>query len=462
MQEDIAGSEYQVTWQDRTNLPDLPTAYQAPNRAQNLRTYFTPTGIRAIPRIGDGAAWELGLRLTGFGYRGAVQPVAPATLSAEDNRIEYRRGDLTEWYVNDKQGLEQGFTIAAPPDRTPDGKRAELLVLVLTLTGDLSPGLTQDGGAIELTTESGVRVLRYGSLYAEDAVGRRLSAYFAVCRLCRASTTKSGESSGISVLVDDSSAVYPIIVDPLVTSPSWTAESNQAFADFGISVSTAGDVNGDGYSDVIVGASRYDSGESDEGRAFVYHGSATGLSATADWTAEGDQVSARFGYSVGTSGDVNGDGYSDVIVGASLYTNGENQEGRAFVYHGSATGLSATADWTAEGDQTSAVFGVSVGTAGDVNGDGYSDVIIGAYNYDNGETNEGRAFVYQGSATGLSATADWTAESDQAAARFGISVGTAGDVNRDGYPDVIVGAYRYDSGETDEGRPSSTMARPRG
>ena len=51
---------------------------------------------------------------------------------------------------------------------------------------------------------------------------------------------------------------------------------------------TAGDVNGDGYSDVIVGARKYDNGQTDEGRAFVYHGSAAGLSATADWTAEGD------------------------------------------------------------------------------------------------------------------------------------------------------------------------------
>ena len=97
---------------------------------------------------------------------------------------------------------------------------------------------------------------------------------------------------------------------------NWTAESNQASAYFGHSVSTAGDVNGDGYSDVIVGAINYDNGQTDEGRAFVYYGSASGLSASANWTAESDQASAYFGYSVSTAGDVNGDGYSDVIVGA--------------------------------------------------------------------------------------------------------------------------------------------------
>ena len=238
----------------------------------------------------------------------------------------------------------------------------------------------------------------------------------------------------------------------LSATAGWTAESDQAFASFGISVGTAGDVNADGYSDVIVGALYYDNGESNEGRAFVYHGSATGLSATAGWTAESNQAGANFGLSVGTAGDVNGDGYSDVIVGALFYDNGESNEGRAFVYHGSAAGLSATAGWTAESDQASALFGGRVGTAGDVNGDGYSDVIVGAYLYDNGESDEGRAFVYHGSTTGLSAAAGWTAESDQSGARFGISVGTAGDVNGDGYSEVIVGANAYDSGETDEGR----------
>ena len=118
VQGDIGRSEYQVTWQDHTYLPDLPSAYQAPNRAQNLRTYFTPTGIRAVPRTGDSAAWEWGLTLTGYGYEGAIQPVAPATLSSDGNRVEYRRGGLTEWYVNDERGLEQGFTLDGPPALT--------------------------------------------------------------------------------------------------------------------------------------------------------------------------------------------------------------------------------------------------------------------------------------------------------------------------------------------------------
>jgi len=246
--------------------------------------------------------------------------------------------------------------------------------------------------------------------------------------------------------------VYHGSATGLSVSPDWIAESDQNYAYFGVSVSSAGDVNGDGYSDVIVGAYQYDNGETDEGRAYVYHGSAAGLSLSPDWTAESDQQSALLGWSVSVAGDVNGDGYSDVIVGAVWYDNGEDNEGRAYVYHGSAAGLSLAPDWTAESDQAGACFGWSVSVAGDVNGDGYSDVIVGANWYDNGQTDEGRAYVYYGSAAGLSLAPDWTAESDQAEAEFGRYVSTAGDVNGDGYSDVIVGAWKYDNGETDEGR----------
>ncbi len=93
-------------------------------------------------------------------------------------------------------------------------------------------------------------------------------------------------------------------------------EENQASALFWYSVASAGDVNGDGYSDVIVGAYVYDNGQSDEGAAFIYHGSSSGLSTTAASQLEANQVSAYLGYSVASAGDVNGDGYSDVIVGA--------------------------------------------------------------------------------------------------------------------------------------------------
>lgn len=238
----------------------------------------------------------------------------------------------------------------------------------------------------------------------------------------------------------------------LPATPSWTEELNQGEANFGYSISNAGDINGDGYDDVIIGAPYYDNGQTDEGKVFVYYGSAAGLDTIAVWSYESNQVSACLGFGVCTAGDVNNDGYDDVIAGAFGYDNGQTNEGVAYVFHGSLSGLSASPNWTGESNQDQAFYGLAVSNAGDVNGDGYDDVIVGAYGYDNGESDEGRAYVYHGSASGLSTSANWTTESNQANAHYGESVGCAGDVNGNGFDDVIVGATWYTNGESLEGR----------
>src|SRR5262245_1217833 len=241
--------------------------------------------------------------------------------------------------------------------------------------------------------------------------------------------------------------------------PDWKVESDQAGAQFG-TVSSAGDVNGDGYDDVIVGAATFENGEPNEGAAFVYLGSASGLMTTPSWTAEGNQAGARFGYPVAGAGDVNGDGFDDVIVGAQQYDNGETDEGGAFVFMGSSTGLSSSPIWVTEGNQADAWYGHWVASAGDVNGDSYGDVIVGAPKFTNGEAAEGRAYVYLGSSTGLAATPVWTAESDQAGAWFGECVASAGDVDDDGFSEIIVGSSFFDGGESNEGRAFLYMGSP--
>jgi hypothetical protein len=238
----------------------------------------------------------------------------------------------------------------------------------------------------------------------------------------------------------------------LSTSPAWAVESNQANAQLGVSVAAAGDVNGDGYGDVIVGANLYDNGQSDEGAAWVYLGSATGLSQTAAWSAEGNQTISNFGRAVAPAGDVNADGYDDVLVGAKDFSSPELHEGRAFLYLGGPAGLSATPAWISESNQASSEYAISHHGAGDVNGDGFDDVIVGADEYDAGELNEGRAWLYLGSAGGLSTTAVWTGESNQGGSFFGVSVAGAGDVNGDGYADLLIGASNYEFNSVGEGR----------
>jgi hypothetical protein len=192
----------------------------------------------------------------------------------------------------------------------------------------------------------------------------------------------------------------------------------------------------------MVGARFYDNGEGDEGAAFVYHGSAAGLSQTPNWMGESNEPSALYG-PVSTAGDVNGDGYDDVIAGA--YWGGQ-----AYAYYGSPTGLSLTPDWIAQG--YGGYFGIEVATVGDVNGDGYGDVMVGAFQYYNGVAGEGAAFLYEGSAAGLSPTTSLIAGGIPGTSRFGGSIDPAGDVNSDGYDDLIIGARLTSNGQTEEGK----------
>ncbi|MEA3340920.1 MAG: integrin alpha, partial [Chloroflexota bacterium] len=234
------------------------------------------------------------------------------------------------------------------------------------------------------------------------------------------------------------------------------------FADWGATgdllgwaVSTAGDVNGDGYADIIVGAPRYSNGETEEGAALLYLGGPGGPAASPAWTGESDQPYAWFGYSIAAAGDVNGDGYGDVIVGAPRYditgTVALTDAGQVFLYYGGPAGIVTSTVWITHAAQAHARFGSAVAAAGDVNGDGFGDVIVTANGYDAEETNEGAAFLYHGGPTGLDTTAAWAVHpTDQAYANFGRSASTAGDVNGDGYSDVIVGASWYDSGDTDD------------
>jgi hypothetical protein len=236
--------------------------------------------------------------------------------------------------------------------------------------------------------------------------------------------------------------IYLGSANGLAASPStFLGGAGIAGHQFGYSVAGAGDVNGDGFGDVIVGAPFASSGPASDGRAFLYLGSAAGVNPTPVWFKSGGQADAHFGTAVAGAGDVNRDGYSDVIIGADGYGG----TGAAFVYLGQAGGLKPDPIRTYLGPQQGSSFGLSVGTAGDVNRDGFSDVIVGAPTFvfdPELDPQEGRATVYHGSLSGPSATPDATLFGDFpmfAHHRFGSGVAAAGDVNGDGFGDVIVG-----------------------
>ncbi|MFZ5916654.1 MAG: integrin alpha [Chloroflexota bacterium] len=350
---------------------------------------------------------------------------------------------LGDWSVEgDQQGGDLGAAVATAGDFDGDGY-ADVVIGVPVYDKDAS-----NDGAVLVFFGSGSGL---GDMPPDWAVGSGNQGSRFGCSVGAAGDVNQDGFDDLVVGAQDfnngvtrTGAAFVFYGAPrssLSATPAWSYVSDQQDSQLGVSVGAAGDVNGDGYADIIVGARWYDDGQTNEGAALVFFGSDAGPSDVADWMIEGDQSGASLGSSVATAGDVNGDGYSDVIVGAPYYDCAAGEDaGAVFVYLGSATGLSQSAGWWFCGAQAGGWLGAAVSTAGDINGDGYADVIVGAPHYDGDQADVGAMLAFYGSPSILPATPNWQAEGAETGWSFGASVGAAGDVNGGGYDDIIVGA----------------------
>ncbi|MCI0450883.1 MAG: integrin alpha, partial [Candidatus Latescibacteria bacterium] len=180
-------------------------------------------------------------------------------------------------------------------------------------------------------------------------------------------------------------------------TPAWTVEGAGTNSHLGTTVAGAGDVNGDGYADVIIGEPQYsDEGRPERGRALLFLGGKTGLSPTPAWQALGAVAYMHLGYTTCGVGDLDGDGLDDVAVGSPQYTEGKRIHlGAVEVYRGTRDGCESSAAWRAIGSAPDAHLGFCL-TSGDFNGDHIRDLVVSAPLYGDSVRERGLLLAYLG------------------------------------------------------------------
>ncbi len=411
----------------RYQVAAIAGALRAQNPAQALQADFTRQGMEV--RSGR-THWRLALG--GYGYGDRLEKVGVAAPQNRANRVEYPRGPLVEWYVNGPAGLEQGFTLSAPPASGASGTRnSSPLTIALEIGGDLtaSADLPAEVGAraegLTLRDGRGQAVLRYTGLTAHDASGQELAAWLELGK------------EELRLRVEDAGARYPVVVDPFVQQAVLSSSDSASGDQLGYSVAYSSDGT------TIVAGAPFNN--PNQGAVYVFVIPAGGWATTSTYTAKltassGVSGDGFLGWSVGVSS--NG---STIVAGApNANFAPQHFQGAVYVFVNSGTGwanATQTAMLTASDGAKNYFLGYSVG----ISSDG-GTIVAGAQGATIGSNpGQGAAYVYVNPGSGwVNATqnAKLTASDGEPFDQLGYSVGisTGGSTIVAGAPEATIGS----------------------
>ena len=387
--------------------------FLAPNPSQQWQASFDASGYTVAP---DHGKWTWGLELSGAA-RGAIE--------AKGGSITHRHDDLlTEWFINDRHGLQQGWTVHRPPEN--GGLRLQLQV-----RGDLKPQLDPDRLGVVFQDANGADAVTYRGLKAWDADGRDLPASFDV-----------KGANQLVLTVDDAGARYPVTIDPIAQQAYAKASNTESEDGFGTSVAVSGNtvvigaplessnatgVNGSGVNNYAPGS----------GAAYVFVRNGETWSQQAYLKASNTGAGDGFGWSVAISGNT-------IVVGAyqedsnatSVNGNGSNNgasaAGAAYVFTRSGETWSQQAYLKAANAGAGDLFGSVVALAGDTavigaNREASQATGINGDLANNAAYASGAAYVFVRSGTTWTQQAYLKASDTAAGAEFGSALGISGE-----------------------------------
>jgi hypothetical protein len=376
---------------------------EAGNARQRLAMNFTTD----VVEVSSGTQhWKMALRA--YGYGDALHPVKAAAPTASFNRVVYKRGGLTEWYLNGPVGLEQGITLQKSPGQA-DGRP---LTIEFMLKGDLTAEVDEPGTGLMLTRADGKTELRYRGLLAYDASGRKLPAWLEV------------KDTFLLLKVDDAQARYPVVIDPFVQMGELTASDGATNAEFGDSVSISGNT-------VVAGAPGC-LGCGFVGAAYVFTEPAKGwgnMTQTAKLTASDGEANNQFGFAVSVNGGT-------IAVGSHA---SDGTRGAVYVYTQPANGwtnMTETAKLTASDSVPGDLVGRSVSVSGNTVVAGAPQAMVGTHKQ------QGTAYVFvepAGGWTKMTQTAKLTASDGLSYGEMGYSISVDGNTVVAGAPSPVSG-----------------------